>query len=99
MRTISLLVAAALLVPQLAHACDEAERLRLTEEQKKLAQRNAWSGVERAYESLQATKCTLEYANFFLGAESARKLGKVYEQYDRLKQAIAVAPDVDPDSG
>jgi hypothetical protein len=99
MRALPLLIAAALFAPGIARACDEAERLRLTEEQKKLAQRNAWAGVERAYEALQDTKCTLEYANFFLGAESARKLGKVYEQYERLQQALAVAPEVDRDTG
>lgn len=82
-----------------AAACDEAEKLRLTEEQKKLASRNAWTGVERAYEALQTTKCELEYANLFLGAESARRLGKVYEQYERLTQALAVAPEVDADTG
>src|SRR5262249_5744966 len=34
-----------------------------------------------------------------LGAEAARKQGKVYEQYDRLQQALAVAPAVDKDTG
>lgn len=82
-----------------ALACDQAEKLRLSDEQEKLAARNAWSGVERAYEALQLTKCTLGYSNFYLGAESARKLGKVYEQYERLQQALAVAPETDPDTG
>lgn len=82
-----------LLTPGVASACDMAEKLRLTEEQQKLAARNAWSGVERAYEALSATKCEFDYTNQFLGAESARFLGKVYEQSERLKLALAVAPD------
>jgi hypothetical protein len=88
--------AAALLVaPSAALACDSAEKLRLSDEQKKLAARNAWAGVERQYELLQETKCELSYDNFFLGAESARMLGKVYEQYERLKLALDVAPAKD----
>lgn len=80
-------------VPRGAEACDVAEKLRLTEEQQKLAARNAWSGVERAFEALGATKCEPDYTNLFLGSESARYLGKVYEQYERLKLALSVAPE------
>lgn len=93
MHRLPLLAMFALLAPRFALACDLAEKLRLTEEQKKLAARNAWTGVERAYEALQATKCPLEYPNLFLGAESARMLGKVFEQYERLQAALAVAPE------
>jgi hypothetical protein len=86
-----------LLLEALAQACDVAEQLRLTEEQEKLAARNAWTGVERAFEALGATKCELAYDNLFLGAESARYLGKVYEQNERLKLALAVAPEMTED--
>jgi hypothetical protein len=86
-----------MLLEGLAHACDVAEQLRLTEEQEKLAARNAWTGVERAFEALGAIKCELAYDNLFLGAESARYLGKVYEQHERLKLALAVAPEVTED--
>ncbi|MEQ1506495.1 MAG: hypothetical protein ABMB14_29980 [Myxococcota bacterium] len=91
----SIAAAFLLVAPNLAFACDMAEKLRLTEEQKKLAARNAWSGVERQYELLRDTKCELSYDNEFLGAESARMLGKVYEQYERLKSALSVAPAAD----
>ena len=63
-RCTALLVAAltaAVSIPSVAHACDMAEKLRLAEEQKKLASRNAWSGVERSYEALLETKCELGY--------------------------------------
>lgn len=76
------------LAPSVAQACDMAEKLRLAEEQKKLASRNAWSGVERSYESLIDTKCELEFDQHFLGAESARVLGKTWEQYERLERAL-----------
>ncbi|MEZ4240118.1 MAG: hypothetical protein R3F59_29000 [Myxococcota bacterium] len=98
MRPATLLAAlslAAALAPSVALACDTGEKLRLSDEQKKLAARNAWAGVERQYELLQDTKCELSYDNFFLGAESARMLGKVYEQYERLRQALEVAPATD----
>jgi hypothetical protein len=90
------LVAVALLVgalaPPVAQACDEAEKLRLTEEQKKLASRNAWTGVERAYNSLLKTKCDLEFDQYLLGAEAARYLGKTWEQYERLTAAKEFDP-------
>lgn len=87
----ALLVAAltgAALTPSLASACDMAEKLRLSEEQKKLASRNAWAGVERSYESLLDTKCDLGYDQHFLGSESARVLGKTWERYVRLEKAL-----------
>lgn len=83
------LAALALLTPQWAAACDMAEKLRLGEEQKKLASRNAWAGVERSYEALQDTKCDLSYEQHFLGSESARVLGKTWERFVRLERALA----------
>jgi hypothetical protein len=80
-----------LMVPATAFAeCEEAERLRLADEAKKLAQRNAWSGVERAYTSLLETKCVLTFDDHFLGAQSARYLGKTFEMYTRLGDARAL---------
>ena len=74
--------------------CDMAEKLRLAEEAKKLAQRNAWAGVERSYAGLVETKCELKFTEFELGAQSARYLGKSYEMYQRLTSA----KDIDPTS-
>lgn len=81
-----------------ALACDAAEKTRLSDEQRSLASRNAWTGVERAYEGLLGTKCELTFEQHFLGAEAAKLLGKVYEQYSRLQTALAVAPEASPDS-
>ena len=83
-------VLGAALTPSTALACDMAEKLRLAEEEKKLASRNAWSGVERSYEALLETKCDLSFDEHFLGAESARVLGKTWEQYERLERAVAI---------
>jgi hypothetical protein len=81
-----------------ALACDSAEKIRLSDEQKSLAARNAWTGVERTYAALLATKCELGFEQHFLGAESAKLLGKVYEQYSRLELALAIAPEATEDS-
>lgn len=70
-----------------AAACDEAEKLRLSDEAKKLAQRNAWAGVERGYEALLATKCELAFDDHFLGSQAAKFLGKTFEVYERLGAA------------
>ncbi len=81
-----------------ALACDDAERLRLEDEGRKLAGRNAWAGVERAYEGLVATRCPLGFDQHFLGAQSARYLGKTLEVSDRLRAAAALDPRPDLDT-
>jgi hypothetical protein len=83
----SLLVSGALLASVPALACDEAEKLRLADEISRLAAKNAWSGVERSYQALLETKCELKFESYWLGSESARFLGKTFEQYERLDQA------------
>jgi len=89
---VALLTAA--LVPATTYAadCDMAEKLRLSEEAKKLAQRNAWAGVERSFSGLIGTKCELKFTEYELGAQSARYLGKTFEMYERL----TAAKDLDP---
>jgi len=82
-----------LLATASAHACDEAEYRRLSGEQTRLAQRSAWSGVERAYERLERTRCALSVDQHQLAAEAARGLGKTWEQYARLERALAVSDD------
>lgn len=75
-----------------AFACDDAERLRLGDEARRLAGRNAWAGVERAYEGLVATRCALTFDEHFLGAQSARYLGKTLQVHERLTAARALDP-------
>jgi hypothetical protein len=87
------LSAFSLMLPTVAQAeCDESEKVRLSGEIKKLAQRNAWTGVERSYAALLNTGCVLNFKENQLGAESARYLGKTWEMYERL----AAAKDLDP---
>ncbi|MEO0603644.1 MAG: hypothetical protein AAF211_19550, partial [Myxococcota bacterium] len=84
-----------LLVGVPALACDSAEYLRLSGEQTRLAQRNAWTGVERAYRSLLKTRCDLSAEQHQLAAESARMLGKTLERTERLRLALEVAEPAD----
>ena len=78
----------ALLVPVVAEA-SEAEKLRLEEEMYRLAERNAWAGVERKYEELMALKgVDIPFDDHFLGAQSARKMGKTWQVYERLQRAL-----------
>lgn len=81
---------AASLAPGAARACDEAERLRLSDELSSLAQKNAWAGVERKYLELKRTKCELKYDQHSIGAESAKNLGKTFEIWERLQAATAI---------
>jgi hypothetical protein len=87
----------ACLVPDAALAQDkQAERLRLEEEMKKLAQRNAWTGVERNYEALLALGIDLPFDDHAVGAQAARSLGKTLEVYERLQRArkIKETPEI-----
>lgn len=89
-----LAVVAMFLVPRGAFgACDRAEFQRLSGEQTKLAQRNAWSGVERTYDRLRDTGCDLTFDQHQLAAEAARVRGKSADQYERLQVALAVRED------
>jgi hypothetical protein len=84
------LLAQGLLAPQVAMADDAskmAEKLRLEEELKKLAQRNAWAGVERKYLELIKLKVDLPVQDHDIGAQSAGYLGKTFEVYKRLQRA------------
>lgn len=82
------------LLPEQAVAQDNrAERLRISEEMKKLAQRNAWQGVERKYAELRALRMDLPVDDHLLGAQSARFLGKTFEVYNRLSRAYEITED------
>lgn len=90
-RALVFAILAGLAVPTVASAeCNESEKYRLSGELKKLAQRNAWSGVERTYELMLETGCELDFEEHGLGAESARYLGKTFEMYERLASAKAI---------
>jgi len=69
-----------------------AERLRLEEEMKRLAQRNAWTGVERKYNELLDLNIDLPFDDHQVGAQAARSLGKTLEVYERLLRAQKIQP-------
>jgi hypothetical protein len=72
------------------HADDtvvEAEHVRLSVEIERLAQRQAWKGVERRYLQLLALEIQLTHADHMHGAYAARELGHVAACYDRLRAA------------
>ncbi len=86
----------ALLAPATAQAQtsdQEAERYRLTEDMRRLAQRNAWVGVEARYADLLALRIPLPVDTHLLGAQSAGYLGKTWQVYRRLERANEVDPD------
>ena len=95
---LTLLVAGSVVFSDFAMADDSSklgEKLRIEEEMKKLAQRNAWAGVERKYLELLRLKIDLPFTDHSIGAQSAGFLGKTYEVYERLQRAIALQQDGD----
>ena len=76
----------------------EAEHIRLSEEMRKLASRNAWRGVEAKYnqmKELEKKGVALSAADHLLGVQAARQLGSVYDVYLRLQAANALEPSPD----
>lgn len=73
-----------------------AEHIRLKEEMKKLARRNAWRGVDSQYRSmlsLEKDGVVLGYRDHYTGAQAARELGRITEVYTRLKRAVEQRPE------
>lgn len=70
-----------------------AEITRLTGEMRRLAQRNAWTGVEANYKALLTLTApdALPAKTHKMGAEAARALGDASETYSRLILAKAAA--------
>jgi len=72
---------------QAASAELAAEIRRLGAEMRKLAQRNAWSGVERAYQQLKQLSDDLDGEIYSLAAQSARTTGDARQTQQRLRKA------------
>jgi hypothetical protein len=71
----------------------EAEARRLVGESEKLAQKGAWSGVERTYVKLVALErkgATISHETHVLGAHAAQNRGDPLTTWDRLNAALAV---------
>lgn len=90
----TLLLALGLWLGPVAHAAgspqDEAERVRLSEDMKRLSRRSAWQGVEDAFRALEALVprgVEIPMEDWMLGAEAARNLGDVQASFDRLSGA------------
>ena len=64
-----------------------AEYVRLSEEIEKLAQRNAWPGVEKLFQELLATGEAPSFDDWIIGAHSARATGDIGAARERLYKA------------
>lgn len=87
---IASLLALALTAPS-AWACDTGERLRLSDEIKRLQQKNVFPGVERKFNELEDIGCYEELTPEILmaGGRAARELGKTFEMFSRFSDANA----------
>ncbi len=96
--TLAALVLALSLPASAGPAEDEAERVRLSEDMKRLSRRSAWQGVDDAYRALAelaARGTEIPQEDYLLGAEAARNLGNVQGAYERLIEARKVRPSPD----
>jgi len=66
---------------------DAAEVARLTARMNTLAQKNAWSGVERTYDDLVQAGAHVDRPTLLLAAEAARHRGDVLSRMARLVEA------------
>jgi hypothetical protein len=87
-------VAGAAWLPSSARADDdrsgrlqEAEHARISDEMDRLAERKAWTGVDRLYRKLETLQVEPSLNDYMLGAYASRELGEVIEVRDRLKSA------------
>ena len=78
--------------PAADEATTSAEVMRLTDEMRNLARRQAWKGVDRSYRSLEALGGTLGFEEYMVGALAARQLGYTSQAYDRLTNAARLVP-------
>jgi|GEM_PF-4708222 len=74
---------------------DAAEIRRITADMKSLAQRNAWSGVERAYKQMLELDGQIPGEVHALAAQAAQTAGDVRETQMRYRKAKAAGYDAD----
>ena len=65
----------------------QAEYYRLSDELKKLAHRQHWSGAARRFDELSALDLPMTYDHWLAGAMAARNLGDTAAAYERLTEA------------
>jgi len=87
-RTLALAVALTLAPASVAFAqtndAAQAEYVRLSSEMKRLAEKNAWEGVEMTWVKLQENGVAPQYEDWYLAAQAARSAGDVTAARDRL---------------
>ena len=66
----------------------QAETVRIQSELERLTRRNAWKGVERAYQDLLALGVPLRAIDHLSGEQAARIRGDINAAYDRLSSAV-----------
>jgi hypothetical protein len=79
--------------PAWAGDVERAEHIRISEEMKKLASRNAWTAVEAQYQKLEALEAkgeVLTYNENKAGAEAARAIGNITGCRNRLLKAAKI---------
>lgn len=74
-------------------AVAQGEYIRLRTELKKLAQRNAWTGVERTYQAMLATGAALSFEDHKHGAHAAQAVGDLTATRERLMKANKIQED------
>jgi hypothetical protein len=74
---------------------DAPEAVRLRQEIDRLAQREAWTGVERGYLALRATGAAPRPADLLVASAAARALGDVASARARALEAVASVEDRD----
>ncbi|MEQ1571169.1 MAG: hypothetical protein ABMA64_36410 [Myxococcota bacterium] len=71
------------------------EYARLSQEVRRLAERNAWEGAERTFRELEATGGPLTFDDWIRGAQAGRAVGDLGATRDRLRAATALREDPD----
>jgi len=75
------------------HTIDRAEYVRLASEIRLLSERNAWRGVERAYQAALRTAHPLSFGDHVAGAYAARAVGDAGAVRRRLAHAHRLRED------
>ena len=89
-RALPIVSLVALLAAPAAWACDAGERLRLSDEIKRLQQKNVTAGVERKFNELEEIGCYADLTPEVLmaGGRAAQELGKTFEMFERFSAAL-----------
>ena len=93
MRALTLIIAVALAGPALAGKAKDAESERLLHELDRLAQKGAWSGVERVFRKLRDAGGDLPASAWRTGGDAARQRGNATEAQRRYVKAERLEPE------